>query len=293
MIPPHTPGTVVEILGRPTHVVVDGSGPPVVLAAALGSNWFDLDALAARLVGDFTVIRYDRPGYGLSAPLPRDRWPTLSDEVARIAAVLDHLGVDEPVVLAAHSLSSLYAEAFALTQPDRTRAVLMIDGTFTLLGVRVVPTAVRVANCHRAADLLTRLDIPRRIGVAAHASALPTPPEGYDESQRRWIRHVVTRTDMARATLVENAAFPAIDDDLHALRAAVGRPRMPVTVLAALGEGARRTVWRARQRRYADALGAVYEEISPAGHLLVLSRPTLVADAIRRLARRSHRPPAP
>jgi pimeloyl-ACP methyl ester carboxylesterase len=283
-------GTVAEIAGLATHVVVEGSGPALVLMAALGSNWFDLDALTARLVDDFTVIRYDRPGYGLSAALPRDSWPTLAGEVDRLAAVLDHLGVDEPVVLAAHSMSSLYAEAFALTHPRRTRAVLLIDGTFSLLGLRAVPTRRRVANSHRAADLVARLGIPRVFGPAAHASVLPRPPEGYDESQRHWIRHVFTRVDMARATLVENAAYPAIDEDLRALRAERGRPAMPVTVLAALGTGGTwRSAWRSRQRRYAAALGASYEEISPAGHLLVLSRPTLVADAIRRLARRSDR----
>ncbi|MGZ8177641.1 alpha/beta fold hydrolase [Williamsia sp. SKLECPSW1] len=282
------PGTVVEIAGRPTHVVVDGSGPPVVLMAALGSNWFDLDALAARLAPDFTVIRYDRPGYGLSEALGRHEWPTLDGEVTRLGAVLDHLDVVEPVVLAAHSMSSLYAEAFALVAPERTRGVLMIDGTFTLLGLRAVPTGVRVANCHRAADVIARLGLPGRLGPAAHASVVPSPPEGYDESQRQWIRHVFSRVDMARATLVENAAFPAIDDDLHALRAERGRPAAPVTVLAALGDGGGwRSAWRARQRRYAQALGASYEEISPAGHLLVLSRPTIVADAIRRLARRA------
>lgn len=282
------PGTVTEVAGHRTHVVVDGSGPPVVLMAALGSNWFDLDALTSRLVDEFTVIRYDRPGYGLSEPLPRDRWPILSDEVDRLEAVLDHLGVAEPVVLAAHSMSSLYAEGFALTRPERTRAVLMIDGTFSLIGKRAVPTSRRVANSNRAADLVARLGIPQLLGPVAHASVLPTPPEGYDDAQRRWIRHVFTRVDMARATLVENAAYPAIDEDLRALRVERGRPTMPVTVLAALGDGGGwRSAWRSRQRRYAAALGASYEEISPAGHLLVLSRPALVADAIRRLARRA------
>ncbi|GAA2060704.1 alpha/beta fold hydrolase [Williamsia deligens] len=282
------PGAVVEIDGQPTHVVVEGAGPPVLLLAALGSNWFDLDALAADLASDFTVIRYDRPGYGLSASLPRDTWPTLDGEVRRIAAVLDHLDVREPVALAAHSMSSLYAEAFAVLHPDRTRAVMMIDGTFTLFSVRAVPTAIRVANCHRAADIADRVGLPARFGPAAHASILPTPPGGYDEDQRRWIRDVFRRSDMLRATLVENAAFPAIDDDLRTVRGARGKPAVPATVLAALGDGGGwRSAWRSRQRRYAQMLGATYEEISPAGHLVVITHPARVADALRRLVRRA------
>ena len=44
------PGQIVDVDGQRIHVVDEGSGRPLLLMAAMGSNWFDLDHLAARLV---------------------------------------------------------------------------------------------------------------------------------------------------------------------------------------------------------------------------------------------------
>ncbi|WP_045820948.1 alpha/beta fold hydrolase [Williamsia herbipolensis] len=289
------PGQLIDIDGRSTHVIIEGSGPPVVLLAALGSNWFDLDQLAFALSPSFTVIRFDRPGYGASEALPRDTWPTLVGEVGRISSVLDALAIDEPVLIAAHSMSSMYAEAFAREHPDRTAGVLMIDGTFVMFPWRVLPTALRVRNCHRAVAVADLLRLPQLLGAAAHDSVFPTPPTGYTAAQRFWVRQVFSRSDMLLATLVENAAFPSINMDLIDLRRRDGGTvRAAVTVLAALpAAGLWLRWWRWRHRRYAQILGGVYEEISPANHLVVAQHPADTAFYIERLARRAGHLPTP
>lgn len=289
------PGQLIDIDGRSTHVITEGSGPPVVLLAALGSNWFDLDQLAQTLSPSFTVIRFDRPGYGASEALPRDAWPTLGGEVDRISSVLDALAIDEPVLIAAHSMSSMYAEAFAREHPDRTAGVLMIDGTFVMFPWRVLPTALRVRNCHRAVAVADHLRLPQLLGAAAHDSVFPTPPTGYTAAQRFWIHQVFSRSDMLRATLVENAAFPSISMDLIELRRRdVETVRAAVTVLAALpAAGLWLRWWRWRHRYYAQTLGGVYEEISPANHLVVAQHPADTAFYIERLARRAGHLPTP
>ncbi len=282
------PGHLVDIGGSATHVVVEGSGPPVLLLAALGSNWFDLDHLAAALSVTFTVIRYDRPGYGASQSLPRDRFPTLRGEVDRMVAVLDSVGIIDPILIAAHSLSSLYAEGFARDHPERTAAVMMIDGTYAMAPWRVLPTAWRVGNAHRFVRVVDVIRLAQLSGPAIHDVAMPTPPGGFTSSQQFWTRVVFTRTTMLAATLVENAAFPAVNADLIALRRA--RPRMDcaTTVVAALSEsGAWRRFWRRRHERYAATLGGVFEQISPATHFVVSQRPAAMALMITRLARRA------
>lgn len=60
--------TFVRIDGVPHHVVVEGNGPPVLLSAGLGMAWFDWDEVAALLAPHRTVVRFDRPGHGLSGP---------------------------------------------------------------------------------------------------------------------------------------------------------------------------------------------------------------------------------
>ncbi|MYT18842.1 hypothetical protein GTW69_00795, partial [Streptomyces sp. SID7760] len=81
--------------GVALHVVVEGrrgaggsgaawSGPPVVLSAGLAMAWFDWDPVAALLVAQGrTVIRFDRPGHGLSGPATAP--PTAAGEARRIA----------------------------------------------------------------------------------------------------------------------------------------------------------------------------------------------------------------
>ncbi|WP_374050424.1 alpha/beta fold hydrolase [Streptomyces roseicoloratus] len=69
------------------HVVVDGTGPVCVLAAGLGMSWFDWDPVVPLLTPHRTVVRFDRPGHGLSQPSAVPS--TAAGEADRIAAVLD------------------------------------------------------------------------------------------------------------------------------------------------------------------------------------------------------------
>ncbi|SIS21507.1 alpha/beta fold hydrolase [Williamsia sterculiae] len=282
------PGERVDLGGQIVHVVTEGAGPPILLLTALGSNWFDLDALAARLRGRWQVIRYDRPGYGFSAPLPRDAVPTLAAEVGRMAAVLDHLGVDRPVVIGAHSISSLYAEGFARNHPERVAGVAMIDGTYVLLPWRILPTRWRVANCYRALWVIEALRLTALGGVRSRDIFLPRPPGGYTERQSAWIDGFFARPATLLATLIENAGFPAMNQQLEDLRKRSPMPPVPTVVLAAVPQrGPVRTVWGWKQRRFARRLGAIFTELRPAGHFVVLESPATVADALNRLGERA------
>ncbi|GAB90901.1 alpha/beta fold hydrolase [Gordonia rhizosphera] len=282
------PGRIVEVDGLRLHVVEDGAGPPLVLLAALGSNWFDLDPLVARLRGSWRVIRYDRPGYGFSERPGQAFIPTLDAEVERIRAVIDELGVAERVTVAAHSMASLYAEAFARRYPDRIAGVVMLDGSYVMLPWRIVPTTLRVANANRliaAAEALTgRLGVRRWGGGSFRTRVLPGPPEGFDDDQRRWAATLFGQPSMMLATLVENAAFPAMNADLRALRAAYPMPSAPCVVVAAVsGPRLWRGFWLWKQSRYAQMLGARLEVVAPARHFLVLDRPDAVARVIDEL----------
>lgn len=288
------PGSRVVADGIGLHVVDEGAGPPLLLMAALGSNWFDLDPLAARLVTrGWRVLRYDRPGYGLSDPMPRERIPTLDDEVGRMSAVLDAAAVDAPVTVVGHSLASLYVEAFARVHPARTAAVVMLDGSYVLAPWRVLPTAFRVANAHRVIGAVRAVSAWAcgrrrsrwRGGARWRSRLLPAPPEGFDDRQHYWGARVFGRSRMLLATLVENAAFPALNMRLRRLRRTRPMPAVPVVVVAAAGgPGPWRRFWLWKQGRFAAMLGGRLRAVA-AGHFLVLEVPDAVAgilDDVRR-----------
>ncbi|MFB7594364.1 alpha/beta fold hydrolase, partial [Streptomyces sp. NPDC056160] len=119
--------TFVGIDGVVHHVVVDGSGPLCVLSPGLGMCWFDWDPVVALLAPHRTVVRFDRPGLGLSASTRA--WPTLAAEARRIAAVLDTLGLTGPATVVGHSMAAFHAEAFARLCPARTAGLVLVDAS--------------------------------------------------------------------------------------------------------------------------------------------------------------------
>jgi len=75
--------------------------------------------------GRHRLIVVDGPGHGDSGPAPGSF--TMADCAQAVVEVLDALGVARPVVLIGTSWGGLVAGEFALTQPARTRAVVMLN----------------------------------------------------------------------------------------------------------------------------------------------------------------------
>ncbi|MFK0233251.1 alpha/beta fold hydrolase [Streptomyces vinaceus] len=285
-----TTGRFVRVDGVPLHVVVEGSGPPVVLSAGLAMAWFDWDPVAALLVAQGrTVVRFDRPGHGLSAPAPAP--PTAAGEARRIAGLLDALGLTGPVTVAGHSIAGFHAEAFARLYPERTAALVLVDTSIEEDPRTVWPAGVRTGAARVLGRALTAAGLPaalgplaRRATVRASRTGAPdrTPPSaGGPPAARDLVSRVYRTGRVWRGALLENARYPDTAAEVLALR--TGRPlAAPVTVLAGYdgssGRGALR--WLARQAELAARLGARFEVAEPAGHLVMLDRPGLVARAV-------------
>jgi class 3 adenylate cyclase len=111
---------------------VTGSGPPVVRVA----GWFThlesemtMEAayalrVLAPLVEDFTVIRYDGRGMGLSQRDVTDF--SLDSKMRDLEAVVDAMGLEE-VFLFAASEGGAVAVAFAVRHPEKTKRMVLWD----------------------------------------------------------------------------------------------------------------------------------------------------------------------
>lgn len=271
--------------GIPLHVLTEGAGPVCVLTGGLGSSWFDWDPVVPFLTPYRTVVRFDRPGYGLSAPEPADRpLATAAGEAARILGVLDALGLREPVTLVGHSLAGFHVEAFARLHPARTAGLVLVDGSVED-GPRARPAPrLRDLAARAVAGAATAAAVPYLLGptvrrlvaeasTVRHADLAPVP----------LARHCYRTGRSVRALLRENSRYLDMAAELDGLRrAAPLPPDLPVTVLAADdGLRTRRTrEWLAVQRELAALLGARFRTAVPAGHLLMFDRPDTVADAV-------------
>ena len=74
------------------------------------------------------VIRFDRRGVGVSDPLPPGHDETWEQWAEDLAAVLDHAGSEQAVVIATNDAGPV-AMLFAAVQPGRTRALVLFNTT--------------------------------------------------------------------------------------------------------------------------------------------------------------------
>ncbi|MFD9862368.1 alpha/beta fold hydrolase [Streptomyces alboflavus] len=270
---PSSRGSFVRIDGVPHHVDVTGDGPVCVLSAGLGLAWAEWDPVVALLAPYRTVVRFDRPGLGLSAPAPGA--PTLAGEAGRIGLVLDAVEFGgAAVTVVGHSLAGFHAEAFARLCPRRTAGVVLVDSSVEASARAVPGRAARVGAARVGGAVLGAAGVPLAVGPAVRwLAGRPAPRE---------LRSLYGSSRVWRAGLVEYATYADVAHELAELRRGTPLPSWaPVTVLAASASRAPGSdPWLTRQRTLATELGATYRALTPAGHLLMRARPREVAEAI-------------
>jgi pimeloyl-ACP methyl ester carboxylesterase/DNA-binding CsgD family transcriptional regulator len=120
--------------GRRVAYTVTGDGPPIV-APAWWVSHLELDwafdayrGLWDTIAAGHTLVRYDRPGVGMSDRELRAEDLTVDTEVALLAAMIDELALDA-VTLVGGSSGGLAAIAFAARFPQRVNR-LVLYGAF-------------------------------------------------------------------------------------------------------------------------------------------------------------------
>jgi pimeloyl-ACP methyl ester carboxylesterase/DNA-binding CsgD family transcriptional regulator len=226
-----------------------GAGPPLVVGGwwmgHLELNWVSpaFRAFFGALADRHTVVRYDRPGSGLS-PGPPDR--SLDGEVAALAEVVSALG-DAPVTLLGASSGGPVAAALAARRPDLVER-LVLYGTYAD-GSRIACPAVRdqlvalvAAHWGLGARVLADLFLPgatpaerdefarfqRASATAATASASLAAAYAFDVRaeldqvaaptlvlHRRDDRAIPVALGRDVAATVPGAAFVALEGDEH------------------------------------------------------------------------------
>ena len=281
----HPPGQYVEIDGQRLHILVRGSGPTIVLCGGLGSNWFDWQDTVDILSTDHHVVVIDRPGFGLSDPLPAGATPTVRGEADRIIGVLDALDVTEPAVVAGHSIAGFYAEAVARLYPSRIRGVLLLDSSAESDPRRIIPAAVRVEAAHMIATVLTKTGLQQLVGPRVRRVLnQATPPHGTPQETVDWVDDIYRRPTYLAAALVEDVVYPDLAVELNRIRKQF-RLDVPVTVAAA--HTGRPSPWGTRwirtQRTLAHYLQADFTVVVPAHHHAMIDKPVEVAALIAEL----------
>lgn len=102
-----------------------GSGRPIVLLHAfpLAKEMWEIQI--SDLAEEYRVLALDAPGFGESSPF--EGAPSVETAAKRVAAFLDALQIDEPVILGGLSMGGYTAMAFARLFPERLAALIFAD----------------------------------------------------------------------------------------------------------------------------------------------------------------------
>lgn len=98
--------------------------PVIVFSNSLGTDFRIWNAVAAKLEDSFRLVFYDKRGHGLSEATPAPY--ALSDHVADLSALLDHLGIARAAVVGL-SVGGMIAQGFAALHPDKVAALVLCD----------------------------------------------------------------------------------------------------------------------------------------------------------------------
>ena len=98
--------------------------PTIVFSNSLGTDFRIWRDVIIRLIGDCSIILYDKRGHGLSDI--GEHPYALSDHVDDLAALLDHLGVSGAVICGL-SVGELIAQGLYHERPDLVSALVLCD----------------------------------------------------------------------------------------------------------------------------------------------------------------------
>ncbi|WP_116131792.1 alpha/beta fold hydrolase [Tropicimonas sp. IMCC34043] len=275
-------GEFLTIDGRRLHVLVQGSGPDVVLIHGASGNLRDFTYdLVDRLVPRYRVIAVDRPGLGHSDRLHDD-----GESPAEQAAVLDRaaamLGVERAVVVG-HSYGGAVALSWALDHPDRVAAVVSLAGAAMPwpgeLGpwYRVASTGMGGATLvPMVAALLPSVVVRRLIGKIFSPQDAPA---GYAD-------HVGVDLSLQPDVLRANVRqVGTLKDHLAVMAPRYPTLRLPIEILQGTADTIVPAVVHARPLREI-APDARLTELPGVGHMLHHVDPAATVAAIDNAARR-------
>lgn len=282
-------GQFVEVEGTRVHVVVEGSGPDVVLIHGASGNLRDFTFdLVGRLSQSYRVLAFDRPGLGYTGRTSPayDRAFTSQaespqEQAALLAAAARQLGAEAPIVVG-HSYGGSVAMAWGVH--EGAAAVVSLAGAvmpwpgelgaqYTVLGSGVggallPPIIASVAGENQITSALS--------GIFAPQSA----PDGY-------LEHVGPDLSLRPKSLRANARqVNSLRPHLVTLSARYGDLQIPVAFLHGDADD---TVPLQVHSGPASGMipGATLTVLKGVGHMPQHADPQATVDTINQVARRA------
>jgi pimeloyl-ACP methyl ester carboxylesterase len=294
------PGRLVNGL----HVHQTGAGRPVVvLESGIAASSVSWRMVQEPLSRDFTVLSYDRAGFGWSSRAATPR--TIPNLVAELAGMLRASGLPGPYILVGHSFGGLMLRHFLSSYRDMTMAVVLVDpldpiewdpatpqqlqrlGKGVMLSRRGA-TLARLGVVRLALDLLLTGSraIPKLLAKASSGQGSSVtdrlvgeirklPSDLWPVVKSHWCvpRSFLTMAEYLKL-LPQSCALTIQDDSLRDL---------PLVVLSS--DRSAPDVFQAHRQTAGLSRHGTHHVLADCGHWVQLDRPELVVEAVRNLAK--------
>ena len=208
MSTPQTKSGLANIDSAQIYYETAGKGMPLVMihaGVADSRQWNNEFAFFAQ---NYQVIRYDMRGYGKSEPVDGE-FSHMSD----LISLLDTLELHEPLVMMGCSMGGGLAMDFALTQPSRVRALIMVDAGPSGLELNV-PTPAKFAEVEKAFEA-GELDLVAEIETQIWFDGMDRTSEQVNQAMRKLVyemdRKVLSHEVRQLGKRLPNTQTPAFD----------------------------------------------------------------------------------
>jgi 2-hydroxy-6-oxonona-2,4-dienedioate hydrolase len=185
-----------------------GEGMPFVMihAGVADSRQWNNEFLS--FSQEYRVVRYDMRGYGNSEPVDGD-----FNHLHDLVSLFDHLELHEPVLLMGCSMGGGLAMDFALEQPSRVKALIMVGSAPGRLELDV-PTPVKFEEAERVFES-GDLDRLAEIETQIWFDGTDRTPEQVNPAMRRLVyemdRKVLAYESRKLGKRVPNTKTQAVD----------------------------------------------------------------------------------
>ncbi len=151
------PSEFVTIDGMQVHLRDEGprdDATPIVMLHGTASSLYTWQGWADRLKATHRVIRFDRPGFGLTGPNPNNDY-SMRYYATFLQRLLDRLGVKKAIIVG-NSSGGRMAWEFAVAYPDRvSKLVLLAPAGYPRS--TPLPMGLRIAMSPTASPLLEHI----------------------------------------------------------------------------------------------------------------------------------------
>lgn len=150
------PSAFITVDGMDVHYREEGvseADVPIILIHGTGSSLHTFNDWVSRLKVNYSVIRMDIPGHGLTGPFP-NRDYSIEAYVKFLKHFLDKKGIDK-CIIGGNSLGGHIAWQFSATHPDRVIKLVLIDAAGYPNESKSTPLAFQIAKIPLIKNMFT------------------------------------------------------------------------------------------------------------------------------------------